>query len=423
MHVHGVDGVDSLDDGRGGAIDRGAAASLRGHRFLPDDGCVRAAGAARCPGADCPAPVPNRIRAGRACCPHIWRATSSTSGVRWRAAGRLSADAAARVGRLGTDRPWSRQAAAHEAFDGAEILDEIDRAAPDVGIVTVAPELDGALDLIAWLAARGHRVSLGHSGATYEQALEAIAAGARHATHLFNRMPRLEHRAPGLVGAILQTDEVAAELICDGVHVHPALIRTAVAAKRPGKVLAITDGTAAAGLAEGGQAALGGRPITVRESAAYLPDGTLAGSILTMDAAFRTLVNRVGVSLVDAVTMSATTPARELGLVGHGRAGGRRGRRRGRSGRPAAGRPDIRRRPARLCPPAAARPPRTVEPGSGRLRLSRQEVPCLHARAARWPASLRWPLSAAAVSTSSRWTAIATSTASRSGSTSRAGRN
>jgi N-acetylglucosamine-6-phosphate deacetylase len=228
---------------------------------------------------------------------------------------------------LRTPRPalerWKRTGAAthaawQEAFDGAEILGEIDRAAPDVGIVTVAPELDGALDLIAWLGGRGHRVSLGHSGATYEQALEAIAAGARHATHLFNRMPRLEHRAPGLVGAVLQTDEVAAELICDGVHVHPALIRTAVAAKRPGKVLAITDGTAAAGLGEGARAALGGRPLTVRDSAAYLLDGTLAGSVLTMDAAFRTLVNRVGMSLVDASTLSSTTAARELGLVGHG---------------------------------------------------------------------------------------------------------
>ena len=210
------------------------------------------------------------------------------------------------------------RASGPDTFDGAAILEEIDRAAPDVGIVTVAPELDGALDLIAWLGGRGHRVSLGHSGATYEQALDAIAAGASQATHLFNRMSRLEHRAPGLVGAVLQTDEVAAELICDGVHVHPALIRTAIAAKRPGRVLAITDGTAAAGLEEGDRAALGGRTLTVRDSAAYLPDGTLAGSVLTMDAGFRTLVNRVGVSLVDAVTMSATTPARELGLVGHG---------------------------------------------------------------------------------------------------------
>jgi N-acetylglucosamine-6-phosphate deacetylase len=197
-------------------------------------------------------------------------------------------------------------------------LREIERAAPDVGIVTVAPELDGGIDLIEWLTSRGHRVSLGHSGATYDQALAGIAAGARHATHLFNRMPRLDHRAPGLVGAVLQTDDVAAELICDGVHVHPALIRAAVAAKRPQKIFAITDGTGASGLPPGAQAVLGGRAITARDGAAYLADGTLAGSVLTMDAALRTLVERIGFSLVDAAIMCATTPARELGLVGHG---------------------------------------------------------------------------------------------------------
>src|SRR5439155_26928417 len=141
------------------------------------------------------------------------------------------------------------------------ILREIERAAPDVGIVTIAPELDGGLDLVRWLSTRGHPVSLGHSNATYEQALAAIAAGARQATHLFNRMPPLHHRAPGLAGAVLQSDEVAAEIICDGVHVHPALIRTAVAAKRPSRIIAITDATAAAGLPVGGRALLGGRPI------------------------------------------------------------------------------------------------------------------------------------------------------------------
>jgi N-acetylglucosamine-6-phosphate deacetylase len=203
-------------------------------------------------------------------------------------------------------------------FTAADILREIERAAPDVGIVTLAPELDGGLDLIGWLTARGHRVSLGHSAATYELAVAAIAAGARHATHLFNRMPPFEHRAPGLVGAILQAEDIAAELICDGFHVHPAVIHTAIAAKRPSRVLAITDGTAASGLPPGARAALGGQPITVGGSAAYLDDGTLAGSTATMDRVFQTLVGRVGVSLVDAATLCATTAARELGLVGHG---------------------------------------------------------------------------------------------------------
>ena len=205
-----------------------------------------------------------------------------------------------------------------EPFDGADILLEIERAAPDVGIVTIAPEIDGGLDLVSWLVARGLRVSVGHSGATFDEAMAAVSAGARHATHLFNRMAPLHHRAPGIAGAVLQADDIAAEIICDGLHVHPALVRTAVAAKRPSRLMAVTDGTAAAGLAAGECARLGDQPIVAGVDAAYLTDGTLAGSVLTMDRAFEMLVASVGLSLVDAATMCATTPARELGLAGHG---------------------------------------------------------------------------------------------------------
>jgi N-acetylglucosamine-6-phosphate deacetylase len=211
-----------------------------------------------------------------------------------------------------------RSGGAEAEFDAADIVREIERAAPDVGIVTLAPELDGGLDLIAWLTSRGHRVSMGHSAATYEEALAAIAAGARHATHLFNRMPPLNHRAPGLAGAVLQTDDVAAEIICDGVHVHPALLRMAIAAKRPSRLFAISDGTAASGLPPGATARLGGQTITAGNGVATLADGTLAGSTLTMDRAFQILVRTVGVSPVDAAIMCSTTPARELGLVGYG---------------------------------------------------------------------------------------------------------
>lgn len=203
-------------------------------------------------------------------------------------------------------------------FTGADILREIERAAPDVAIVTLAPELEGGLELTAWLAALGLRAALGHSAATFERALEAIAAGACHATHLFNRMAPFEHRAPGLVGAVLQTDEVAAELICDGFHVHPAAIRTAIAAKGPSRILAITDGTAASGMPVGARARLGGQSIQARASGAFLPDETLAGSVATMDRVFQFLVRRVGLSFVDAVTVCSTTAARELGLVGFG---------------------------------------------------------------------------------------------------------
>jgi len=202
-------------------------------------------------------------------------------------------------------------------WTGDDILAEIANARPDVGIVTVAPELDGALDLIRDLAAHGHHVSLGHSGATYEQGMEAVRAGARHATHLFNRMTPVAHRFPGLAGAMLESDEVFAELICDGVHVHPGMLRVAIAAKRPERVMTITDGTAGSGLPRDSHATLGGRRITIRD-AAYLDDGTIAGSVLTMDRAFARLTSEVGLSLTDAAIVCSTTPARALGLQGFG---------------------------------------------------------------------------------------------------------
>jgi N-acetylglucosamine-6-phosphate deacetylase len=205
-----------------------------------------------------------------------------------------------------------------DGFSAADLLSEIERATDDIGIITLAPELEGGLDLLRWITSRGPRVSLGHSGATFEAGLAAIAAGARHATHLFNRMPPLGHRAPGLAGAILQSEEIAAELICDGYHVHPALVRTAIRVKGPSRIMAITDGTAVSGLPVGTRASLGGQAITAGESAAFLSDGTLAGSALTMDRAFRILVETVKLSIVDAAILCSTTAARELGLTGQG---------------------------------------------------------------------------------------------------------
>jgi N-acetylglucosamine-6-phosphate deacetylase len=117
---------------------------------------------------------------------------------------------------------------------------------------------------------------------------------------------------------VLQADEVAAELICDGFHVHPGLVHAAIAAKRPSRVMAITDATAVAGLPPGGRAHLGRQPIVAGESTALLADGTVAGSLATMDRVFQLLAGSAGVSLVDAATVCATTPARQLGLNGYG---------------------------------------------------------------------------------------------------------
>jgi N-acetylglucosamine-6-phosphate deacetylase len=290
VHVHGVDGIDSLDT----RPDGGDAVAAIAER-LPRYGVT-----AFCPTTVACAPdalrrVLDQVRRARqtpsARCgarppPRIWRATSSTRNTGVRSLPAAYAALRLRLGRVGAGgqvgglaRRSSRRTTSSASeggwgsFTAEDILAEIERASPDVGIVTLAPELDGGIDLVRWLAARGHRVSLGHSAATYDEALEAIAAGARHATHLFNRMPRLDHRAPGLVGAVLQTDEVAAEIICDGAHVHPALIRTAIAAKRPSRIFAITDATAAAGLPAGSRALLGGQTIIAGPSTALLADG------------------------------------------------------------------------------------------------------------------------------------------------------
>jgi N-acetylglucosamine-6-phosphate deacetylase len=204
-------------------------------------------------------------------------------------------------------------------FTGSQILEVIERAGATVGIVTLAPELPGGIDLVRALTAAGRLVSIGHSGADFDIAVAAIEAGARHATHLFNRMTPMAHRAPGLAGAVLARHEVAAELICDGFHVHPAMCIVAIAAKGPARMMAITDATSGAGLPVGATSVLGGQTIHVRDRAAFLDDGTLAGSTLTMDRAFQNVVTMFGRSLHDAVLMCSTTPAGQLGLSELGR--------------------------------------------------------------------------------------------------------
>lgn len=302
VHVHGIDGHDSLDPGE--AVARIAAR-------LPRHGVT----------AFCPTTV--------ACAPdvlrHLLAQVRATRQAPVDGARVLPAHIESNF--INPDyrgaQPSSCVRALHGrspdgAFSGAEILEVIAGHRADVGIVTLAPEIEGGLSLVARLVEAGHRVSLGHSGADFETACAAIDAGARHATHLFNRMSPFTHRAPGLPGAVLTRDEVVPELVCDGFHVHPAACQMAVAMKGPDRIMAITDGTSGAGLPVGAYATLGGRRIRVAEQAAFLDDGTLAGSTLTMDAALRTIVRVFERPLVDAVLMCATTPARALGLKGLG---------------------------------------------------------------------------------------------------------
>jgi N-acetylglucosamine-6-phosphate deacetylase len=203
------------------------------------------------------------------------------------------------------------------AMAPGDILKVLDEWRASIGIVTLAPETPGALDLVAKFVAAGLLVSLGHTGASFDEARAAIHAGASRATHLFCAMRPLMHRDPGVVGAVLTHDHIHAELICDAVHVHPAMMRIAIAAKTPERIVAITDGTAASGLPRGATARLGNLAITAAD-VARLEDGAMAGSVLTMDRAFATLVRKCDVDLVDAARMCATTPATDLRLPHHG---------------------------------------------------------------------------------------------------------
>jgi N-acetylglucosamine-6-phosphate deacetylase len=206
---------------------------------------------------------------------------------------------------------WRRPSAAGE-FTSADVLNEIASASSDVGIVTLAPELPGALELIQDLARAGHRVSLGHSGATYDQGLAAVRAGACHATHLFNRMPPFSHRAPGLVGAIFDSGDVTAELIADGHHVHPAMARAAIRLLGFDRAVAVSDGTAVSSLGVGAVAQLGSEAITAGADVARLHDGTWAGSVATMASVFRTVTRLNGCGLVEAARLCSTNPARRM---------------------------------------------------------------------------------------------------------------
>jgi N-acetylglucosamine-6-phosphate deacetylase len=187
------------------------------------------------------------------------------------------------------------------------------RRAP-IRVVTLAPELPGALETVAALTAAGLRVQIGHSAASYEDACAAMAQGAVGFTHLFNAMSALHHRAPGVVGAALAHAEHA-ELIPDLLHVHPGAIRAALRAIP--HLYCVTDSTAAAGMPDGDYA-LGRHRVSKCAGAVRLADGTLAGSTLTLDQALRNLVFALGLPLVDAARRLSTHAARYLGLADRG---------------------------------------------------------------------------------------------------------
>jgi N-acetylglucosamine-6-phosphate deacetylase len=194
-------------------------------------------------------------------------------------------------------------------------LEVIEDWSPQSGVllVTLAPELPGALDLIATLVQRGMLVSAGHSASSLEQAQSGFTAGIRYGTHLFNAMPPLHHRKPGLVGALLTDGRATAGIIADGIHCHPSMVALAWQSLGRARLNLVTDAMAALGMPPG-QHRLAGFDVEVDGTSARLADGTLAGSVLSLDTALRNLMTFTGCSLEEALPTITMTPTQILGL-------------------------------------------------------------------------------------------------------------
>ncbi len=207
--------------------------------------------------------------------------------------------------------PGAQQPADIRSPNVAEFTDLV--AAGPVRMITLAPEQPGAQDLVRAALDAGITVVAGHTAATYEESVAAFDLGVSQATHTYNAMTGLHHRRPGTLGAVLTDDRVFAQLIADNIHVHPAAMAVLARCKGATRTLLITDAMRAAGLAEGDYE-LGGQPVTVRDGQCRLADGTLAGSVLTMDRALVNLMAATGWSLARAWPTTSRTPAASIGL-------------------------------------------------------------------------------------------------------------
>ncbi|MFN7015978.1 MAG: N-acetylglucosamine-6-phosphate deacetylase [Fimbriimonadales bacterium] len=196
-----------------------------------------------------------------------------------------------------------------------ELETELGDLISELRIVTLAPEMEGGLELTQYLTEQGIIVSIGHSDATYEQAVQAIERGARHATHTFNAMRPFQHRDPGLAGAVMLHDELNAEIIWDHVHTHPAAAHLLVKAKGTERVICVSDGTTGVGMPDGYTFELWGHRAVVQNRAARMVEtGGLAGSTIAMDACLRHCAESLG--LEAASLLCAANPARTLGYKG-----------------------------------------------------------------------------------------------------------
>ncbi|MFJ4711555.1 N-acetylglucosamine-6-phosphate deacetylase [Streptomyces sp. NPDC088785] len=198
--------------------------------------------------------------------------------------------------------------------DPAEVRKLVDAARGRARMVTLATELPGGIDSVRLLAEQGVIAAIGHTDATYEQTVEAIDAGATVATHLFNAMPTLGHRAPGPIAALLEDERITVELINDGTHLHPAALELAFHHKGSDRVAFITDAMDAAGFGDG-RYMLGPMEVEVKDSVARLVEGgSIAGSTLTLDRAFKRAVTVDRLPVEDVVRAISANPARLLGV-------------------------------------------------------------------------------------------------------------
>jgi N-acetylglucosamine-6-phosphate deacetylase len=193
-----------------------------------------------------------------------------------------------------------------------ELFDRFQQAARGhIRLMTIAPETPGAIDLIAHAVANGVRISLGHSNANTVEAKAGVAAGATSATHTFNAMRPLDHRDPGILGVVLDDDRLYAELICDGIHMAPELVRLWLKSKGAARGILVTDSMSATGMPDGDYM-LGGFVATVANGRA-MSNGALAGSVLTMDRAVANVQAYTGASLATAIQLASNNPAFMLG--------------------------------------------------------------------------------------------------------------
>jgi N-acetylglucosamine-6-phosphate deacetylase len=293
IHVHGGAGHDVME-----ASDSSLAAV---ERLMAKHGVT-----SYCP-TTVTAPIDDTLHALEGLGEAIKRATGSGDGTRARPLGVHLEGPFLSHAKRGVHPPALLQPASRD------LCDRMWSAADGrVSVLTIAPEIDGALDLISDATRRGVCVSLGHSDANFSQAQAGIVAGARHATHTFNAMRTLDHRDPGILGAVLADRKLTADIIVDGIHVHPEVVDLFVRAKGIDGAVLITDAISATGMPDGIYQ-LGGIEVRVHDGRCE-SNGRLAGSVLTLDHAVRNTAKFAGIRLQDAIRMATINPARVLGI-------------------------------------------------------------------------------------------------------------